>query len=454
MRLKCRFGREHVHDIRTVTPRGLAYLRPLARGLARLYREEAGQSTLMITFLFGVLLFAFLAVGIDAGYIFREHRRIQSAADAAAVAAAEEMSNGTSYMQTAANNMAKLNGYDPTASINPAIVTVNNPPSTGNYGSGTNASKYVEVIITKPTQTAFLGFLNPAGSLMSVSARAVAGGAVTVSTCICLMNTSGDDLDLSNNASLTATKCGVTTDSTSSNSVNVANATLDALSLGMVSTTSPSVSGSGTITSTTKVVTGLSTGCSLTLAAPATPSTCNANPNSGWSGANLGSGNYQLPLSTDTISGTTVCYTSLDTSNMASLTFKSGYTYYIKGDFTPASGAKITGTGVSFYIGGNLNIANGVTVDLTAPYESDGVTPSTLFYVNGSTVSIQGGSGSDLQGLLYAPNAAVTIGNGTSTTLTMDVYAQTLTMNGGAVLNSYADSDLGSLSLGGSQLVE
>lgn len=423
------------------------------RGLRWVWRNESGQSTLIITFLFGVLLFAFLAVGIDAGYIFQMHRRAQAAADAAAVAAAEAKSSGnSSYMQTAAETIAAMNGMDHTALINPAKITVNLQPTSGNYAGN---SSYVEVIVTKPTQTSFLGFLNPAGSLMSVSARAVAGGGSSAPTCICLMNPTGTDLALSNNSQLSAPDCGVVTDSSDSGSVTATgSACLNALSLGMYASTGPVTSNNGCVTSTTKVVTSIPQRCSTSVPTPAMPSTCNANPNKGWSGANLGNGNYQLPLSTDTISGTTVCYTSVDTSNMASLTFKSGYTYYLKGDFTPASGAKISGTGVSFYVGGNVNIANGVTVSLSAPYQSDGKTPGTLFNVNGTSVSIQGGAGSTLQGLIYAPNADVNIGNGTGTTLTMDVYAKTLTMAGGATLNSYADKNLGSLSIGGSQLVE
>ena len=434
--------------------------RRIASGLLHLWSDESGQSTLVITFLVGILLFGFLALGIDVGFIFHEQRMAQSAADAAAVAAAEAVSSGnSSYKQTAAETIARLNGFDTTSAINPAQVTVNVPPSIGNYSTGSSASNYVEVIISQNVQTSFLGFLNPGIALMPVSARAVAGGGSTAPTCICLMAATGDDLALSNNAQISAPKCGVVDDSASSNAVTITgSAGLSAMSLGTISSTwnnSSNINNSGYISSTTKVVQGIANACSASITAPTQPTTCNANPNSGWSGANLGNGNYQLPLSTDKVYSSTVCYTSLNTSNMASLTFSSGYTYYIQGDLALAnSGTSVSGSGVSFYVGGNLSTGNGVSINLTAPYESDGTTPSTLFYVNGTSVSIQGGSTSVFTGLLYAPNANVTIANGTSTTLTMDVYAQTLNMSGGAVLNSYADKNLGSLSIGGSQLVE
>jgi hypothetical protein len=46
---------------------------------------------------------------------------------------------------------------------------------------------------------------------------------------------------------------------------------------------------------------------------------------------------------------------------------------------------------------------------------------------------------------VYAPNAAVTLNNGTGTTLNMDFVAQTLTMAGGATLTSYSMANLGTL---------
>jgi len=46
------------------------------------------------------------------------------------------------------------------------------------------------------------------------------------------------------------------------------------------------------------------------------------------------------------------------------------------------------------------------------------------------------------------------LNNGTGTTLTMDFVAQTLTMAGGATLNSYATSNLGTLNISVAKLAE
>jgi hypothetical protein len=107
---------------------------------------------------------------------------------------------------------------------------------------------------------------------------------------------------------------------------------------------------------------------------------------------------------------------------------------------------------VTFYVGGNVNIANGVTSTLSAPTVS-GV-PQTLFYAMGSTVTIQGGSTSSFSGLIDAPNAAVTLNNGTGTTANMDIVAQSLTMAGGATLTSYATSNLGTLNTSVAKIAE
>jgi hypothetical protein len=75
--------------------------------------------------------------------------------------------------------------------------------------------------------------------------------------------------------------------------------------------------------------------------------------------------------------------------------------------------------------------------------------PGVLFYATGAAMTVEGGSNSNFSGILYAPNAAVTLNNGSGTTTNMDIVAQSLTMAGGAVLDSYASPLLGSGGSGG-----
>jgi hypothetical protein len=172
----------------------------------------------------------------------------------------------------------------------------------------------------------------------------------------------------------------------------------------------------------------------------------------GFTAATNYTGVYTLPVAGETATSGTICYTSMNTANAASVTFTPGYTYYIQGAFATGGGAPVTASNSTFYVGGTVNIANGVTVNMTAPSVS-GV-PQTLFYVAGNTVTIQGGSNSNFSGLIYAPNAAVTLNNGTGTTTNMDFVAQSLTMAGGAALNSYASTNLGTLNTSVAKLAE
>jgi hypothetical protein len=425
------------------------------RRLARILKEGSGQSTVWVAVFLSLLGLGFMALAVDTGYFFREKRMAQSAADAAAIAAAEEATSGNSgNMQAVANAMAKMNGFDPSAASNPATVQLNSPPK---YGIYAGISGYSEVIVSRRIPTLLLGVFSPSKATLAVGARAVGGGGQSAPTCICLEAGSGMGLNMSNNAQLSASGCGVTVDSTSSNAVGVVgSAGINALSLGTVSTNwdnSSNINNAGTISSTTKVVTGVAA-CSPTIAAPTLPTgtPCYASPINGWTAQNGYTGVYTLPMAGETVVSNTVCYTSLDTSNAASVTFSPGYTYYIQGNFTTGGGAPISGSNVTFYIGGTVNIANGVTATLSAPTVS-GV-PQTLFYLAGSSVTIQGGSTSSFSGLIYAPNAAVTLNNGTGTTMNMDFVAQTLTMAGGATLNSYATTNLGTLNSSVAKLAE
>jgi hypothetical protein len=417
--------------------------------------DDSGQAAMVIVIFIGLFVLGFLALGLDVGYLFHEKRMAQAAADAAAVAAAEEAIVGnSSNEQTVANAMAKMNGFDPAAPLNPATVTLKSPTT----GSFSGSSGFIEADVSRPIPTFFLSAFSHGATSMSVSARAVAGGGLSSPTCICLEAPTGQGLTMNNGGQINATQCGVTVDSSSSNAVGiVGSSTLNSLSLGTVSNTwnnSSNINNNGQITSSTKVVQGITTQCKPVLTVPTLPNglPCYSNPIQGWTASNNFTGAYTLPLAGQSTASNTVCYTGLDTSNSSSVTFSPGYTYYIQGNFSTGGGAPVTGNNVQFYVGGTVNLTNGVTAKLAAPTVS-GV-PQTLFYAMGNSVSIQGGSNSNFSGLVYAPNAAVTLNNGTSTTLTMDFVAQTMLIQGGATLNSYSISNLGTLNLSVAKLVE
>jgi hypothetical protein len=182
------------------------------------FGDESGQAIMVVAVFLGLFLLGVLAIGLDVGLLFHQKRMAQAAADAAAVAAAEEAVTGNSgNEQTVANAIAKLNGFDTTLNKDPATVTLRTPTS----GSYAGSSTYVEAIVAKPVPTVFLSAFERASTKINVSARAVAGGGLSSPTCICVEAPTGQGLAMSNNAQILAPQCGVTVDSSSGNAVGI-----------------------------------------------------------------------------------------------------------------------------------------------------------------------------------------------------------------------------------------
>jgi hypothetical protein len=153
------------------------------------------------------MLLAFVAISIDGGRIYEERRHAQATADAAALAAAEDLfrnyprNKGTDPMGTAAErarSIAAANGYagDGTQST----VTVRVSPQT--YLDGPNVGKvlpagYVEVLVQYNQTRSFSAILGSGAN--EVPARAVARGKWEPSKIGIHV------LDLHKSASLTAT---------------------------------------------------------------------------------------------------------------------------------------------------------------------------------------------------------------------------------------------------------
>ena len=178
-----------------------------ARTMEKL-RDESGQTLVFVAFFMGLLALGFVAFALDVGALFREKRMAQSAAQAAAVAAAEEVGYGnTTNEQAVANAMAKLNGFDTTLATNPATVTLT-APTTGNF-----TGSYVQATVSMPIHTTFLGAFSHGMVTVPVSATAIAGGGISTQTCVCMTG----NLSVTSGSTLNATGCGIFDDSSSYN---------------------------------------------------------------------------------------------------------------------------------------------------------------------------------------------------------------------------------------------
>jgi Flp pilus assembly protein TadG len=88
-------------------------------------RDEAGQA-LVVTTLFMSVLLGGLALSLDVGSWFREHRQAQSTADAAALAGAQALPSDPSQAMTLAQSYAASNG----GAISPSEITFTSDYST------------------------------------------------------------------------------------------------------------------------------------------------------------------------------------------------------------------------------------------------------------------------------------------------------------------------------------
>ena len=87
------------------------------------YRRESGQILFLATIAMVVLL-GFSALAVDVGLLYSTRRRMQMAADGAAIAGATALRDGQNYAK-AANDVASFNGF--TNSQNKVTVAVSEP---------------------------------------------------------------------------------------------------------------------------------------------------------------------------------------------------------------------------------------------------------------------------------------------------------------------------------------
>jgi Putative Flp pilus-assembly TadE/G-like len=203
--------------------------RRLLGALPRLLRKSglkrARGQILVLAAIAMTVLIAFVALATDVGLLWTERRHMQTATDAAAIAAAIALRNGDS-ITPAADNVAGLEGF--TDGSDGVTVTVNNPPSSGLYAGN---SDYVEVIIAQPEPTYFLRVLGYTS--VNVSARA-GSGSINGPACIYALDPSASGaISLTGNININAS-CGVIDDSASSSALSgTGNGALSATAIGV-----------------------------------------------------------------------------------------------------------------------------------------------------------------------------------------------------------------------------
>lgn len=377
---------------------------------------DARGQVLPIAAICMTVLLSFLALSVDVGLMFYQSRSVQTAADSAAVAGAEEIRYRD--VTSAAKADASINGF--TDGIKGVSVTVNNPPQSGPNASNSN---YVEVIITAKPTTFFMRLLGP--GTMTVGARAVATMGGQTQTCFDELATTGTNFNLSNGAQVDVSGCALYGNSSSSNAMSdVGGAYLCSTSLNL--------SGSDVMNN------GGSKCSSMTVNTGAPPL---SDPLAYLTPPSAGTVNAANSYSYGTHTLTPGTYNGLSFGGGGTDTLSPGVYYIQNGVFSVNGGATLNGTGVTIYLDktSSLSIGNGVNINLTAP--TSGVWNGILFYqdrANATAESIEGGATLSLQGILYFPSASLTFENGTSTNVYATIISQTVTFAGGTKVQNYA----------------
>jgi len=382
-----------------------------------LLRKECGQTTIIM----GLSLFCLCGMAgfaVDVGVLFRDKRILQTAADAGAIAGAEEYKYGD--WSDAAKKAATQNGV--TDGINGYTVTVTQ------VAAGSPHAGDIQVIASQSAPTYFMKLFHV--SSMTVSARAV-GGLGPASACIYALDTSGTDIGMSSSSNLSMPNCGIVVNSASNNAISLSGtATITADSVGVVGNVSTPI---GAITPT--AVTGVAPAFDpLSWLTPPSfnPSSCLADPHLSGSG---------ITTIGPAVAGGTVCYNGLSVSGSHIVNLTPGL-YIINGAFSDSGSGAISGTGVTFYFAppnGSLSLSGTSTLTISAP--TSGTWNGILFYEDANdthAMTVSGSGASVIQGIFYAPSADLTLSGSSSAQFAADIVVSALSMSGPSSFSNYS----------------
>lgn len=353
-------------------------------------------------------------LAVDMGTLRFTQRRMQTAADAAALSAAAELNYGD-YL-TAGQADAATNGF--TNGSNSVTVAVNDPPTEGAYAGQAN---YVEVIVTDTVPTFFMKILGVSSE--QVSARAV-GHYNSSTNCVYALSSNASDAIQVNGSGSFSAGCGMVDDSTAGEALlmNGASGSINASAIQLVGGYTNHGGGGLSPTPTTGVP-PIADPLAYVNAPPV--GTCTYSSEQKYTGsASLTQGVYCGGISV---------------KGSGTVTLAAG-TYVINGGELNLGGTStITGSDVMFYLtgGATLTVAGGTTLTLTAP--TSGTYSGILFFqdrADSSAASFAGGNSMNLTGSLYFPSAAVEFKGNNSISAYTILVANTILFDGGSTFNN------------------
>lgn len=349
--------------------------------------RESGQALVFVGFGL-VVLVGVLGLSIDMGYLRYTKRRLQTAADSAAIAGASELNNGN--FRAAALSDSKSNGFE--NAVNGVTVAAHHPPVDPPFSAKANADTYVEVQVEQDAPTFFMRIFGVHHATVSATAVAQLANSRGCIYALGLLN------GITVQGNVNAPNCGV-----------LDNAVL-------------SLGGGGCITaSSIGVVLRILGGCTnpppiLGIDPAADPLAYLLPP--ALPPCNFAKTYVVNSAATTTLNPGRYCGgIVVANTNTGDLIFTPGlYILDAPGLQVPAGNpTNLSGNGVTFYItgGGSAQINGTGNVTLTAPTTSPspGIPAGVLFYQDrgdAAPASINGNI--NFTGALYFPDATLTLG--------------------------------------------
>ncbi len=351
-----------------------------------------------------IALCALVGLAADTGYFFDCKRQMQTAADAAALAGAEQLRRaGNGQIVSAADAAAASNGF--TNNVNGTSIQVHIPPSSGYY---TSDGSYVEAIITQDRPTLFMRVLGiPTGR---ASARAVAG-VQDLPNCIYALSQTGTGLATNGSGSSLSAACGIVVNSSAASALNAGSGAVFGTSVAVTGTYSGSCSSSDP------------SGCRTGVPPQPDPLAQLADPQ--FSGCDFGEPT-PVKVSGGVVSLNPGVYCNgISITSGASVTFQPGVYILNGGGLSVNGNSTIQGSGVTFYntargkyVYAAVNLTGGTLGFLYAP--TSGPTEGILFFQDRTitpkssqgTNVIAGSSNLNFNGSFYFPTTNLTFSGG------------------------------------------
>ncbi len=401
---------------------------PRKMSFIRRFRSDQSGVVIVIFALMLPIIVGFIGLGVETAFWFSEKRSLQSAADAAAIAAAYEVKDGsdTATIESKAVNEAVRNGWTDDGS------TISQVPNSGTY-SGDTAAR--EVNLTRSVNLLFSNLLID-GSV-TINARAIARASGDSEACVLALDTSASGaLSNQGNADITMSGCDIAANSTADDAVNLSGNSSLTVDCGYVVGGTDQGNNVDLTTGCSEIVEGVSAIVDPYASIPdPTIDSCDAD-------------HTNVSISSGTLDEGTYC-SGINFSGTVELT---GGTYIIdRGTFRVNAGATLTAAdGVTIILtsstGANyadVSINGGASVTLAA--QSSGNYSGVLFYgdrdgTEGLDATFNGGATMDLTGALYFPQGDVKFTGGVSSGGSCtQIIGLTVTFNGDADLKIDCD---------------